>query len=243
MAAPSHRRVTRKTLRQPDQFVSAVDRIGDWVASNLTRLAFGILALVAVIAIVLGFSFYAQQRRLTASEHFYKALHALSDKDYRTAEKDFARLASHYSGSKLGRLAKFYLGNTYLADQQPSKARDALRQYLTESNHRLFRQMALVQLAVASEDLGDYAQAHSAYANAASLNGPEKERAEIGVARTLLQLGDRRGAIAAYQRFLRDNPFARERDEATEALAQMGVAAQQPPEVDSSVGTKPSNPK
>jgi hypothetical protein len=58
------------------------------------------------------------------------------------------------------------------------------------------------------------------------LTGPEKARARIGAARTLVRIGDRERAIASYQQFLRENPFSQQRAEVVEALAQLGA----PPE-------------
>ncbi|MBV8772874.1 MAG: tetratricopeptide repeat protein [Deltaproteobacteria bacterium] len=226
MAVSSHRRVSRKTLRQPDEFVSTVDLIGDWIARNLTRLIVGAAVLIAIIVAVVVFSIYSQHRQRVVSEQFYSAINALSDKDYGTAEKSFSKLAQHRSGSSLGQLAEFYLANTYIAQNQPSKARNALQSYLAGGGNRLFRQMALVQLGVSNENLGEYRNAHAAYLHAAQLDGPEKARAQIGAARTLARLGDRQGAIAAYQQFLRENPFSQQSVEITEALAQMGA----PPE-------------
>src|SRR5437899_13069190 len=92
MAVPSHRRFTRKALRQPDEFVSTIDLIGDWVARNLVRLLIGAVVLVAAIAMVVVLSVYSQHRRRIASEQFYRAINALSDKDYRAAEKGFGQL-------------------------------------------------------------------------------------------------------------------------------------------------------
>jgi cytochrome c-type biogenesis protein CcmH/NrfG len=86
--------------------------------------------------------------------------------------------------------------------------------------------MALTQLGVIDEDLNDYHGAHAAYVKAGQLNGPEKERAQVGAARTLALIGDRQGAIAAYQQFLRENPFTQQRAEVIEALAQMGAPLQ-----------------
>jgi predicted negative regulator of RcsB-dependent stress response len=226
MAVSSHRRVSRKGLRQPDEFVSTVDLISDWVARNLTRVIIGAVVLAVALAIVVLVSLYSQQRRRAVSEQFYAAINALSDKDYPAAEKGFGQLARNNSSSTLGHLAEFYLAITYLAQNQPSKARDAIRNYLADSGNRLFRQLALAQLGVANEDLGDYRDANVAYVKAAHLNGPEKARAQIGIARTLVRLGDRKGAIAAYQQFMRENPFAQQRPEVAEALAQMGVATE-----------------
>jgi tetratricopeptide (TPR) repeat protein len=228
MAVTSHRKVSRKALRQPDEFVSTLDWISDLVAANLGRVIIGAVSVVAVIAVIFVFSFYSQHRQRIASEKFYRAINALSDKDYKTAEQGFSALARNDSGLTLGHLARFYLAATYLAQKQTFKARDALRNYLASGGNRLLRQMALTQLGVADEDLGDYHGAHAAYAKAAQLNGPEKAQAQIGAARALARIGDRRGAIAAYQQFLRENPFAKERAGVIEALAQMGAPPEPP---------------
>jgi tetratricopeptide (TPR) repeat protein len=226
MAVSSHRRVSRKALKQPDEFVSALDWIGDLVSQNLARVIIGAVALVAAVAVAFVASFYSQYRQRIASEQFYRAINALSDRDYQTAQQGFSVLARNDSRRTLGDLARFYLATVYLAQNQASKARDALQDYLAEGPSNLFRQMALTQLGVADEDLRDYRGARAAYVEAAQLNGPEKARAQIGAARTLALMGDRADAIAAYQQFLRDNPFAQQRTEVIEALAQIGA----PPE-------------
>jgi predicted negative regulator of RcsB-dependent stress response len=228
MAISPHHKVSRKALKQPDEFVSTLDWIGDWVAANLARVIIGAIALVAAVVIIFAASFYSQYRRRIASEQFYRAINALSDKDYKTAEVGFSGLVQNDGGRTLGHLARLYLATTYLAQNQTSKARDALRNYLADGGNRLFRQMALTQLGVTDEDLGDYHGARAAYVQAAQLDGPEKARAQIGAARTLALIGDRQGAIAGYQQFLRENPFAQQRDEVIEALAQMGAPPEPP---------------
>jgi predicted negative regulator of RcsB-dependent stress response len=228
MAVSSHRKLSRKALKQPDEFLTTLDRLAEFVEHNLARVIIGAVAVVAVIAIVFVASFYSQHRQRITSEQFYTAINALNDKDYAGAAKGFNALAEDDPGSSLGHLAKFYLATTYLAQNQPAKARDELQSYLADSGNRRFRQMALTQVGVANEDLGDYRDAHAAYVKAAQLDGPEKARAQIGTARTLARLGDRQGAISAYQEFLRENPFAQQRDEGIEALAQMGAPPEPP---------------
>jgi tetratricopeptide (TPR) repeat protein len=228
MAVPSHRKVSRKALKQPDEFVSTLDWIGDLAARNLARIIIGAVALITAMVIVFVVSFYSQYRQRIVSEQFYRAINALSDKDYKTAEEGFSVLAQNDSGRPLGHLARFYLATTYLAQNQTAKARDALRNYLAEGGSRLFQQMALTQLGAVDEDLGDYHDAHAAYVKAAQLNGSEKARAQVGAARTLALIGDRKGAIDAYQQFLRENPFAQQQAEVIEALAQMGAPPEPP---------------
>lgn len=226
MAAPSHRKLSRKALKQPDEFVTTLDKTVEWIEANLSRVIIGAVAMVAIIALVAAVSFYSQHRERVASEQFYRAINALSEKNYQTAANGFSALARNGPSSTLGRLAGLYLATTYLAQNQPSKARDQLRGYLAEARNQLFRQLALTQLGVANEDLGDYREANAAYRKAAQLNGPEKTRAEIGAARTLARIGDRQGAITSYQQFLRDNPYAQQRAEVVEALAQLDAPPQ-----------------
>jgi len=226
MAVTSHRKISRKALKQPDEFVSILEWIGDFITANLVQVIIGAIVVIVVIVVAFAGSFYLQHRQRIASEQFYRTINALSDKDYKSAQQGFGTLARNDPGHTLGHLARFYLAVTYLAQNQPAAARSALQKYLAKSGDRWFQQMALTQLGVANEELRDYHDAHSAYVKAARLNGPEQVRAEIGAARTLALTGDRQGAIAAYQQFLRENPFAQQRAEVIEALAQMGAPPQ-----------------
>jgi predicted negative regulator of RcsB-dependent stress response len=228
MAAPSHRKLSRKELRQPDEFVTALEWASEFAADNLTRIIAGLVALVAAIAIGFGYSFYQQHQRLLASDQFYRGINALSDKKYASAVQNLGTLAANRPGGKLGHLAQLYLATTYLTQNQPAKARDELNAFLAHGGDDQFRQLAFVQLGVSQETLGDYRDAHSAYAEAARLPGPEKTNAQINAARTLTLMGDRKAAIEAYQRFLQENPYAQQSPIVVEALAQMGVPANLP---------------
>jgi cytochrome c-type biogenesis protein CcmH/NrfG len=96
--------------------------------------------------------------------------------------------------------------------------------YIADSNHSQFKNLALVQLGVAYEDLGDFKKAHDAYAQAATIAGPAKTSAQLGVARTLLKQGDKSGAIAAWRNFLAENPYSPERNDVVDSLAALGAA-------------------
>jgi tetratricopeptide (TPR) repeat protein len=228
MAVTSHRKLSRKALKQPDEFLTTVDWLADFASRNVARVAAGAAAAVVAIAAIFLLSLYSKHQQRVASEQFYRALTALSSKDYKTAEEGFSALARNDPSRSLGHLAGFYLTVTYLAQNQPTKARATTQAYLAEGGGSLFRQMALIKLGVIDEDLADYRAAQAAYAEASRLTGPEKNQAEIGVARTLALNGDRRSAIVAYQQFLRDNPFAQQRTEVAEALARLGSAPEGP---------------
>src|SRR5713226_9906315 len=160
--------------------------------------------------------------RLVADQ-FYEAITALDHKEYKNAETDFSKLAEDHPHASLGRLARFYLAGCYMAEKEPAKARDALNQYLAGDDRPTFKSLALLQLGMAYEDLGQFQQAHQTYSEAAILPGPQKMRAELAVARMLVREGHKDAAIAAYRRFLKENPFAEERTDVFVALAELGV--------------------
>lgn len=224
MATSSHRRISRKELRQPDEFMSFADRAGEFLVDNLARVIIGVVVVIAIVTAGFSIKFYESHQSRVAAEDFYQAMRSLDHKDYKAAERQFSELAHSRGNSGPGQFARFYQATTYLDQNQPAKARDVLRAFLQRVRQPTFKQMALMQLGIANEDLRDYRAAHEAYLRAAMIDGPRKQAAELGVARTLAIQGQKTEAIAAYQQFLKENPFSQERNSVIEALANLGVA-------------------
>ena len=219
----THRKLRRKELRQPDEFITFFENLRSFLLDNLVQVIIGACAAIALAAIGVGVYFYTQYRDRLVADQFYEAITALDHKEYKTAETDFSKLAEDHPHASLGRLARFYLAGCYMAEKEPAKARDALNQYLAGDDRPTFKSLALLQLGVAYEDLGQFQQAHQTYSEAAILPGPQKMRAELAAARMLVREGHKDAAIAAYRQFLKDNPFAEERTDVFIALAELGV--------------------
>src|SRR5438552_12483573 len=147
MATTTHHRISRKELKRPDEFVTFFDTVGDFLQENLSRVIIGAVVVVVLLALLFGLSFYSAHQARMAAETFYQASYALEHKNYHTAEQGFRDLADARAG-KLGRLARFYLANTYLARKQPAKARAALEAYLGNADNQQFKQLPLPQLGV-----------------------------------------------------------------------------------------------
>jgi predicted negative regulator of RcsB-dependent stress response len=238
--ATSHYKIKPKDLKAPDEFVTQIDRIGNYLANNVVRVIVGAAVVIAVAAVIFTYAFYRSHQAQVVADRFYDALTALNHKDYKTAEEGFDTLAQSGSGNLAG-LARLYAASAYMSDNKPTKARDALEAYVAESDQPYFKNLALVQMGVAYEDLGDFKKAHAAYAQAASTPGPEKSRAVLGVARTLMKQGDNAGAIAAYRSFLAANPLSTERAEVTESLATLTTSPTSPsPSAPSSATSSPA---
>jgi predicted negative regulator of RcsB-dependent stress response len=241
MPPTTHRRkLTQKELRAPDEFTTLIDNARDFFVNNLTQVIVSAAVVVAVGVIVIGVYYYERHRDTLASTKFYDAITALNAGKNKDAEKQFKQLADEEPGRRLGRLARFYMANAYIADGDLPNARDSLVAFLAEERDPLFRSMALTNLAVVYERMSDWKKAAGAYQQAAADPGPEQVRAELGVARMLAKAGDKQGAIAAYRGFLSAHPFAQQRQDVLESLALLGAPAEiAPPSLGASAGPQP----
>jgi hypothetical protein len=116
----SHYKINLKDLKQPDEFITTVDRIGNYITNNLARVIIGAVAIVAVTAVIFAYSFYRSHQDRVAAGHFYEALTALNHKDYKTAQEGFEALAQSDTG-KLSSLAPLYVATAYLGDTNRSR--------------------------------------------------------------------------------------------------------------------------
>jgi len=241
MPPTTHRRkLTQKELRAPDEFTTLIDNARDFFFNNLTQVIVSAGVVVAVGAIVIGVYYYERHRDTLASARFYDAITALNAGKNKDAETQFKLLADEEPGRRLGRLSRFYLANSYLADGDLPNARDSLVAFLAEERDPMFRSLALTNLAVVYEKMADWKKAVGAYQQAAADPGPEQVRAELGVARMLAKSGDKQGAIAAYRAFLNAHPFAQQRQDVLESLALLGAPADiAPPSLGASAGPQP----
>jgi len=241
MPPTTHRRkLTQKELRAPDEFTTLIDNARDFFFNNLTQVIVSAGVVVAVGAIVIGVYYYERHRDTLASARFYDAITSLNAGKNKDAETQFKQLADEEPGRRLGRLSRFYLANSYLADGDLPNARDSLVAFLAEERDPMFRSLALTNLAVVYEKMADWKKAAGAYQQAAADPGPEQVRAELGVARMLAKSGDKQGAIAAYRAFLNAHPFAQQRQDVLESLALLGAPAEiAPPSLGMSAGPQP----
>ncbi len=221
----THIKINRKELKQPDEFQSFIANAQEFLLSNLQQVIVSSAIVLAAGALAVGIYYYEIHRDNIAGDRFYSAISELNNKNYGQAETDFQKLADDEPSREVGKLARFYLGSAYFQQGQLDKARDALIAYVPDAKDDLFASMAYEDLGVIYEKMGDLKKAQGAYAQAATIAGPEQGRAQLQVARLMALQGDKAGAINAYQQFLAANPFARDRETVIEALANLGAAA------------------
>jgi len=221
---PTHYKIKRKELKQPDEFVTFVGSVRDFLADNWRQLLISAGIVLAGCLIVIATFAYERSRDRAAGERFSNALAALNSRQYKAAEEQFLKLAADEPNRRVGRLARFYAGTAYLALNELPHARDSFIAFIANEHDPAFNSLARLDLGVVYERIGDLDKAIGAYKQAAMAGGLEQPDAELGAARVLAKQGHPDAAIAAYREFLIAHPYARERDEVTESLAMLGAS-------------------
>jgi len=204
--AHASKRLSRRDIRRPDQFVTLTGRFFHFVTHYRTHF---IAAAAAIIIILLGLwgweAYGARQNRLAARE-YGSALGLYHEGRYLQAVEAFVRLRS-YSASPYSRLAILYQAKSYLALENPVKAAATLEELLQrERKETLLRQIGLLTLASLQERTGRCKEAVSRFAEAEKIAGPFKDDALLGKARCSLQNQDPKGALDSYRQYLTSYP-------------------------------------
>ncbi len=222
----THRKINRKELKAPSEFQNIFESAQEFLLANLRQVIISAVIIVVAAGIAIGTYSYERRRDRLAGEAFYGALTALTAKQYKTAEDQFAKLAAAEPDRRIGKLARLYLAQSYAGDGDFLKARDALIAFVADYHDPEFSSLALVDLGVVYEKMGDLAKAQGAYQQAASVPGPEQISAELAFARLQAEQGNKAGAIQTYRAFLALRPYAQQREEVLESLAMLGASAQ-----------------
>ena len=224
----THHKLRRKELKEKDEFLTLVGQASRFVRTHVTQMLVSAAVISAAVVLAAVFYAYSRHHARIAGEEFYQAFAAFNTRQYDTALQRFTALAENESGREVGQLARFYIGASYLAKDEAPKARDAFVAFLQEVRDPAFKTLALMDLGVTYERMGDFKKAEDYYRQASSVHGPQGIRAELSAARMLEGQGNRAAAIGAYQRFVEEHPFAVERQDAVEALARLGVTVSEP---------------
>ena len=204
--AHASKRLSRRDIRRPDQFVALTGRFFHFVTHYKTNF---IAAAAAIIIILLGLwgweAYHTRQNRLAARE-YGSALSLYHEGKYLQAVDAFVRLKS-YSASSYSRLAILYQANSYLALEDPLKAIATLEELLQRERKETFlRQIGLLTLASLQERTGRCKEAVSRFAEAEKIAGPFKDDALLGKARCSLQNSDLKEALNSYRQYLTNYP-------------------------------------
>ncbi len=204
--ATASKRITRKSLRQPDWFQVTTEKAYDFYQDHQIKVLVAVAIVVVLLLGVWAWQIFKDRQNTAAAEDFQRATTLFQAQNYPAAIAAFHKV-QEYRWSRYAPLAYLYETNSYMALNDMDKAIAAAQRFVfATSPDSLYRQIGLVSLATAEERKKQCKQAIEHYAEAERINGPLKEKATLGKAGCAEQLGDFKSALAAYQEYLKDHP-------------------------------------
>jgi predicted negative regulator of RcsB-dependent stress response len=216
-------RITRKELRQPDEFVTLSRQAVAYFEENRTTFFLIVGGVVVLLAAILIFRSVKASRQASAAQAYATAHVLLDDKKYPDAATAFQQVADAYSSTSYAPLAQLQAANALLLAGRASEAAAAYQKYIDLGPKTDYlRQLALVRLGYAQEQSGQLQDAGRSFASAAEQPGPYAEEALAGQARTSEAAGDQATAKDLYTKFLQKYPQSDRRALATSRLVALG---------------------
>jgi len=164
------RRITRKQLKQDDEFVSAAERIFRWVADNTRPLLAAIGAVCAAAVVWWGVNAWLGSRTDDASLLLCHAVQTFEGNavagtlvqggDVDAAETDFQQVVQSYGRSDQADMARLYLARIALSRGQVDEARSAFVELSQKHGNDVIGRLAtleLVDLRLASGQVAEVA--------------------------------------------------------------------------------------
>jgi outer membrane protein assembly factor BamD (BamD/ComL family) len=221
--ARTEHRLTRKDLRQPDEFQTLTRQAMAFVEANWTAVMAALGAVIVLLLAIVAFRMMSQSREASASVAYTEARALLTDKKYGEAATRFDDVATRYSGTSYGPLALLERGNALLLADQAHDAVTVYERFLQSSPPTDYlRQLAYTRLGYAQEKLGKAADAQRAFATAAAEPGPFTAEALFGAARNAETAGDTSTAKELYGQLLEKHPTSEYRAVASAHLIALG---------------------
>jgi predicted negative regulator of RcsB-dependent stress response len=234
-------KISRKDLRQPDEFLTLSRRAADWVADNRATVLTVTGGLLVVLIAVVAYQAISASREASAG-HAYAAAQALAGEgNYEEAANAFADVVASHGGTEHALLARLQQANALLQAKRVEEAVVAYQGFLDAGPPTDYlRQLAETRLALVNEERGKHAEAVAEYASAAGTSSLFSDDALIGEARTAEAMGDSAKAKELYERFLEDYPASDRRPLVTARLIALGWS---PPKKTAEQAPKPADPE
>ena len=204
------RRITKKQLREPDEFVTVGAKTMKYAMAHLTYIGLGVLLLAAIIvAIVLW------RQHQAASEDMAFTLLGRGITLYEQEEKRqeslpiFTELITDYPGTTAGKVALLYRGRSSMLQGDYDQAIEDFTLFLKRSSQPFLRVIAFNALGNSYSAKGEYQQAIDNFQKVIA-SGDEwlKPYVLLQMGMCWEKLGETKKAVEAYQASLELSPPA-----------------------------------
>ena len=227
----AEQRLSRKEVRQPDQFVSLSVQIAAWIKAHTVFLIYSIGVIAVAATLMTGWWAWQKHREQQADIALYEATKFIRtpSANRSKAVEQLQKLVSDYRGTAAAALAYWHLGHLYFEGEDYPAALTAYRQ----TQQRLSKADQPLMAALVTLDVA-YAQEASGACDPDAITGFEavlqlpahwlRGEAYLGIGRCHEKTGASRKAVAIYERALSDRAI----DEVTRQMISERLALLQP---------------
>lgn len=203
-------KLSKQELKSPDVFQSTVERIGDYVSDNKTRVMVIGTALVCAVVIAMGIYFYWSYYSSSALKLYAKAQgNILNSGDNKETVNEnikiFKELIDKYPHSWSGRMAYYHLGNIYYNNGEIDKAISSYEKFVGKagSDKTGVKFLALTSLGYSYEVKKDFKEALKYFEQAQSAYKVGFEMIAFrNIARAYEELNNKEKALEYYKKAL-----------------------------------------
>ena len=213
---PKRRRIIKKKIKEPDEFISTSSIITNYVKNNYRNIIpVAVIALV-VSLIIFGWFYYSKGREKEAANLFYQSKRFYqsvknsqtagqpAEEMYRLALEKFENVKKQYAGTSSNTEALFYIGDCYYHLRKYDKSINYYQQFIDKSGKDDYlRCFAFEGLGYCYEEKGDYEKALNYFKKSADESVIDiKELEYLNIARCYEALNDRVNALQFYKKFI-----------------------------------------
>jgi tetratricopeptide (TPR) repeat protein len=212
------KRITKKQLKEPDEFITLTERAFIFIRKHSKKVAGGgILFLVLILAFIV-FQMWDKKKEEEAAREFgvatglYERGIAQAREGSIQGDKDilakFDEVITRFPRTSSGRFSLLYKGNVYLKRGEFDEAIKAYTAFLDKSGkERLYRYFAWEGLGHAYEGKKDYAKSLEAYQKIVEVGeGYQLAEANLNIGYCYDKLGKSKEALESFKAFLSSNP-------------------------------------
>jgi hypothetical protein len=204
--ARSKKRISRRDIRQPDQFMVKTGRLMELCRAYRRQLIIAGIAIGLVLGGIAARELYATNRNNKARVAYNRALDAYEAGRFQDALAAFRKVVS-YGSTPHGELAGLYIGNAQLALGQSKEAIKGLQNLTNRiAPGTLTGQLALLTLALAQEMDNSCDAALGSLEQVVGGSGPFRQEALLAKARCSARVGEVDNAIKTYREYLKRFP-------------------------------------
>jgi tetratricopeptide (TPR) repeat protein len=169
------RKITRKELREPDQFHTMSGQVIEYLMEHRNKFYAAISAIVFVVVVVCGWYFYGLHYENSADRLYSSAFNAYSGnvkKDnatYSNAAGMYSEITEKYPKSRAATLSFYNMGNIYYNLGELDKSIEAYKSFLeSSSDGNVLTSLAYYGLGYCYEEKENYEEALKSFENSNS---------------------------------------------------------------------------